>query len=352
MRSALAGVVMTLLAAVPGPPRQVLFDGGSSYPRVVRLASGRVLASITTNIGSDGAGVISASDDNGRTFQKIATIKDPAAAAGAGICCSTLYELPTPVGPLPAGTVLWVNTSGYTAGGSGRTRNRLWASADQGGHWRFLSDVAVSPNERNIWEPSLSVAADGRLVAFYSDETDKANHDQKLVQVRSSDGVKWTDYRETVVSTVWAVRPGMINAIRLPDRGYFMTYEVCNNDKLHLCSAYFRRSADGWNYGDPHDLGTLVVTGTGKRGRHTPVPAWSRAPAGAARSCSSPRCSSRKAARSTPATAAPSSPTTTTATAPGTSSRPRSTCPEWTTTAAATSARPSCPPETAARSSK
>lgn len=278
MRSALVGVVMTLLAAVPGPPRQVLFDGGSSYPRVIRLASGRVLASITTNIGPDGAGVISASNDDGRTFRQIATIRDPAAAGGAGICCSTLYELPTAVGPLPAGTVLWVNTSGYTAGGSGGTRNRLWASADQGGHWRFLSDVAVSPNEQNIWEPSLSVAADGRLVAFYSDETDKANHDQKLVQVRSSDGVKWTDYRETVVSAIWAVRPGMINAIRLPDRSYFMTYEVCNNDKVHLCSAYFRRSVDGWDYGDPHDLGTLVLTGTGKRGRHTPVPAWSPGP--------------------------------------------------------------------------
>jgi hypothetical protein len=136
----------------------------------------------------------------------------------------------------------------------------------------------VSPNDINTWEPSLSVAADGRLVAFYSDETDKTHHDQKLVQVRSSDGLQWTDYRETVVSDVWPVRPGMINAIRLPDRGYFMTYEVCNNDKVHLCSAYFRRSADGWDYGDPRDLGTVILTADGKHGRHTPLPVWSPGP--------------------------------------------------------------------------
>jgi hypothetical protein len=284
MRSMLIGVVVALVTALPVPAqavpqREVLFDGGSSYPRVIRLTSGAILASVTTNIGPDGAGVISASTDNGRTFHQLATIKDPAAAGGGGICCSTLYELPSSVGQLPAGTVLWVNTSGYAAAeGTRSVKQRLWASADRGVTWRFLSDVAVSPNQFSTWEPSLSVAADGTLVAFYSDETDKANHDQKLVQVRSADGVHWTDYRETVVSDHWGVRPGMINAIRLPDRTYFMTYEVCNNDKVHLCSAYFRRSADGWDYGDPHDLGTLVLTADGKHGRHTPVPVWSPGP--------------------------------------------------------------------------
>ncbi|TCO53658.1 sialidase family protein [Actinocrispum wychmicini] len=282
MRSALAGVAILLVTALPAqatPQRGVLFDGGSSYPRVIRLANGTILASITTNMGADGTGVISASADNGRTFKRIATIKDPAGARGGGTCCSTLYELPSAVGTLPAGTVLWVSTMGFSAPlGVRNTSNRLWASTDRGVTWRFLSNVAVSPNRFDIWEPSLSVAADGRLVAFYSDETDKVHHDQKLVQVRSADGVHWTDQRETVVSADWYVRPGMINTLRLPDRSYFMTYEVCNNDLIHLCSAYFRRSADGWNYGDPRDLGTLVLTADGKHGRHTPTPAWSPRP--------------------------------------------------------------------------
>jgi hypothetical protein len=283
----LLGAVVVLaatLVSAPQPERHVLYDGGSSYPRVIRLehngrANGTVLASITTNIGDQGAGVISASTDGGQTFQQIATIEDPVSAAGAGICCSVLYELPSRVGALRAGTVLWADTAGYTApDGERHTRQRLWASTDAGHNWRHVSDIAVSPNQYDTWEPSLSVAADGSLVAFYSDETDKANHDQKLVQVRSRDAVTWTDYRETVTNTDWYVRPGMINVIRLPDGSYFMTYEVCNNDLVHLCSAYFRKSADGWDFGDPYDLGTVVRTADGKYGRHTPTVVWSPGP--------------------------------------------------------------------------
>ncbi len=282
MRVGILAVVIALLVPVAAsavPQRQVLFDGGSSYPRVIRLRDGTILSSLTTNDGAQGVGVISVSTDEGRTFRELATIADPAAVHSAGICCSTLYELPSPVGALPAGTVLWANTSGYAVGGDERrTKQRLWASTDRGATWKFLSDIGVAANPHPIWEPSLSVAANGQLVAFYSDETDKLRHDQKLVQVRSSDGLKWTDYRETVVSDVWEVRPGMINAIRLPGGDYFMTYEVCNNDKVHLCSAYFRRSMDGWDYGDPRDLGVLIMTADRKRGRHTPVPAWSPGP--------------------------------------------------------------------------
>jgi hypothetical protein len=283
----ITGAVVMLVAAlvsVPEPERQVLYNGGSSYPRVIRLehngrANGTILASITTNVGTQGAGVISASTDDGRTFEQIATIEDPASADDAGICCSVLYELPSALGAMPAGTVLWADTVGYMAPEEQRrTRQRLWASADLGHTWRHVSDIAVSPNQYNTWEPSLSVAADGTLVAFYSDETDKADHDQKLVQVRSADGVTWTGYEETVADSDWYVRPGMVNAIRVPDGSYFMTYEVCNNDLVHLCSAYFRRSADGWDFGDPYDLGVVIRTADGKYGRHTPTVVWSAGP--------------------------------------------------------------------------
>lgn len=289
MRVRLGAVLLTVLAfgplvappatAVPNAPvSHVLYDGGSSYPRVVRLPDGRLLVSVTSNAGSQGVGIIETRDGNG-PFRPVARIRDPAASDGAGICCSTLYVLPSAVGALPAGTVLWADTTGYTMPYASRTdRQRLWASTDDGATWRFVSDIAVAPNHENTWEPSLSVAADGRLVAFYSDETDKAHHDQKLVQVRSADGVHWTDYRETVVSDNFFVRPGMASAIRLPDGGYFLAYEVCNNDKLHLCAAYFRRSADGWDYGDAHDLGTVVRTVAGRYGRHTPTLAWTPGP--------------------------------------------------------------------------
>jgi hypothetical protein len=47
-------------------------------------------------------------------------------------------------------------------------------------------------------------------------------------------------------------------------------YEVCNLDEP-LCSIYYRTSADGWDYGDPFELGTGVRTADGKYPRHTPT---------------------------------------------------------------------------------
>ena len=278
---AVVGAVWLVFAfAVPAGAgqivRQVLYDQGSFYPKVVLLRDGRMLAGVTTNIGRDGVGVIEASADGGRSFQQVAQIRDSTAANGGSVCCASLFVLPSQVGGLPAGTVLWAASTGSGLPTAQRTsRQRLWASEDDGLHWHFVSDIAVAPNHYNTWEPSLSVARDGELVAFYSDETDKQYHDQKLVQVRSADAVHWTDYRETVVSDQWEVRPGMANVIRLPDRSYFMSYEVCNNDLVHLCGVYFRRSADGWDYGDPRDLGTTVRTADGEYLRHTPFPAWS-----------------------------------------------------------------------------
>jgi hypothetical protein len=269
---ALIGVVLMAGAVTSQPARRTLYDHGSSYSRIVRLADGRLLTSVTTNIDGIGVGVIEASDDNGGIFHDLAEIRDP---TGADVCCSTLFVLPSRVGDLPAGTVLWAASVGPE---TGNARQRLWASTDDGADWRFVSDIAVAPNHYPTWEPSLTVAADGRLVAFYSDETDKAHHDQKLVQVRSSDAVHWTDYRDTVVSDTFVVRPGMANVIRLPDNSYFMSYEVCNNDLVHLCGIYYRRSTNGWDYGDPHDLGTEVRTTDGKYARHTPYPAWSAGP--------------------------------------------------------------------------
>jgi len=277
MRWISAMLSVLLAGAPPVAPRHLLYDGGSFYPRVIRLADGRLLASVTTAVDGFGVGVIEASDDGGRTFHETATIHDPTADHG-DMGYASLFELPSRIGDLPAGTVLWAATTGWATPSATRTsRQRLWASADRGDHWRFVSDIAVAPNAYNTWEPSLTVAADGELVAFYSDETDKPKHDQKLVQVRSADAIHWTDKQDTVVDDTFVVRPGMANAIRLPGGGWFLAYEVCNNDLVHLCGVYYRRSTDGWHYGDPHDLGTEVRTADGKYLRHTPYPAWSPA---------------------------------------------------------------------------
>ncbi|WP_020498221.1 sialidase family protein [Sciscionella marina] len=275
----------TLVSAQAGAAqRNVLYDKASTYPRILRLAhngfaNGRILTSIEGWSGKDGIGIIHQSFDGGRTFQRLSTIKDPEAANGRGICCGAFYELPQDVGSLEEGTLLWADTVGFNApDAQRRTQLRLWKSEDRGRSWSFVSTIATSPTSDPIWEPELEVAKDGSLVVFYSDESDKSHHDQKLVQVRSTDGVHWGGYRETVVNEQWSVRPGMASALRLPNGTYLLAYEVCNNDPAHLCSVYTRTSADGWNYGDPHDLGTLVRTPDGKYARHTPTISWSPGP--------------------------------------------------------------------------
>jgi hypothetical protein len=271
-------VVGLLVGATPAGAReaQVLYDGPGAYPRVIRLShsgpfDGRIIASLNSNDGEDGVGLIFESRDGGRTFRQISTISEADGTRGRGQCCGTLFELPRPLGTMPAGTLLWANTTGWEVpSGERHVKQRLWRSLDRGYTWTFLADVAISPNHFNAWEPELSMSADGHLVMHWADESDKPLHDQKIVQVRSRDGVRWGDLRNTVAHRDFFVRPGMPGVRQLPDGTYFMVYEVCNLAEP-LCSIYFRTSADGWDYGDPFSLGTGVRTADGKYPRHTPT---------------------------------------------------------------------------------
>jgi hypothetical protein len=272
----LVGVVGAWPATALPPGARLLFDGVGAYPRVVRLAhsgpyNGLLVASVNSSRDGDGVGLIFQSRDAGRSFRQVATIAEPDGTRGRGQCCGALFELPRALGALPAGTLLWANTTGWeVAPGERRVKQRLWQSPDRGRTWRFLGDMAVSPNQYNAWEPELSMAADGQLVVFWADESDKARHDQKIVQARSRDGVHWTDQRDTVTSSDFFVRPGMPGVRQLPDGSYFMVYEVCNLPEP-LCAVYVRTSRDGWDYGDPANLGTGVRTADGKYPRHTPT---------------------------------------------------------------------------------
>ncbi|MPZ83665.1 MAG: exo-alpha-sialidase [Actinophytocola sp.] len=265
--------------AAPGaetPRRELIYPGGAGYPRVIRLshsgpANGRVLATVGSVSNGNSVGIILESTDGGTSFQQVGTVSDPEGAAGRGMCCGTLFELPRAVGAMPEGTLRRATTAGYKVPeGQRHTKQRLWQSRDLGRTWSFLSDIATSPNQYNAWEPELSVATDGQLVVHWADESDKPDHDQKIVQVRSEDGIHWTDQRDTVKNGDFFVRPGMPGVRQLSDGTYFMVYEVCNLDEP-LCSAYFRTSTDGWDYGDPLDLGAGIRTADGKYPRHTPT---------------------------------------------------------------------------------
>lgn len=279
---ALALTVTALPARADAPstaPRPLRTSVGL-YPRAITLQHprpggghrGDIVASVVT-FDNGGLGAIYASSDHGRSFHQIGTVRDPAAAQGQGLCCATLFELPTRVGALPAGTLLWSASFGQSMGPDRRMSIRIWASEDGGRSWSYLSTADTATNSGGLWEPEFTVAADGRLIMFVSDETDQPAHSQKLVQASSADGRTWTATTDTVALAAPGARPGMANVRHLPRQGYLMTYEICGAG--YACSVHYRRSADGEHWGDPTEAGPQIVAANGSYFLHTPTIAWS-----------------------------------------------------------------------------
>jgi hypothetical protein len=264
--------------AGPTATAQLLRNDTGLYPRAVRLqhsgaANGRILASVVTFVdNADGIGAIYESTDNGTTFAQIGTVADPGSADGKGLCCATLYELPQQVGAMPAGTLLWAASVGADARPMAL---KIWKSNDLGRTWSYLSNCATAPNTKGLWEPEFSIAADGRLVCHYADETDAA-HSQKLMEVRSSDGITWTDRSPTVSSPTFGHRPGMPVVRKLPNGSYVMVYEICGLGGQYDCVVHTRTSADGWNWGSPSNLGIRPQTVDGQYFTHAPTIAWAQ----------------------------------------------------------------------------
>ncbi|MYQ40950.1 exo-alpha-sialidase [Streptomyces sp. SID4921] len=273
----------TAAASSPMATGTPLRDGTGLYPRAIRLAhngaaNGRVLASVVAFDGNNGIGAIHESTDSGATFHEVGRVADPESAAGQGLCCTTLFELPRPVGALRAGTLLWASSAGQDETDR-RMALRIWRSDDIGASWSYLSSCAVAGGTGGLWEPELSVAADGALVCHYADETDPA-HSQKLVAARSYDGVRWEGHHSTVASGWEPDRPGMPVVRQLPNGTYFMSYEICNPGGQYQCVVHYRTSADGWDWGDPTWLGIRPETADGRYFRAAPTIAWAPSPGG------------------------------------------------------------------------
>ncbi|MFJ8748969.1 RICIN domain-containing protein [Streptomyces sp. NPDC102441] len=267
--------------AATGTP---LGDGTGLYPRAIRLAhsgaaDGRVLASVVTFDGNNGIGAIHESTDGGTTFHEVGRVADPESAAGQGLCCATLFELPRQVGSLATGTLLWASSAGQDEQDR-RMALRIWRSDDVGRTWSYLSACATANGTGGLWEPEFSIAADGALVCHYADETDPA-HSQKLVASRSYDGVTWQGHHDTVASGWAPDRPGMPVVRKLPNGTYFMSFEICNPGGQYQCVVHFRTSADGWDWGAPTALGNRPETVDGKYFRAAPTIAWAPSPDGA-----------------------------------------------------------------------
>jgi hypothetical protein len=247
------------------------------YPRVIQRANGTIVASVVRFLPSGRMGAtIFESTDEGVSFAEIGAVDDP--INQGGLCCGTLYELPTALGSMPAGTLLW----SASAGGDSPNAPMflpVWKSEDDGRTWTFLSKIVTASKPRKnggLWEPEFSMLDDGQLAAHWSDETDAA-HSQKLVVARTSDGVTWKDQHDTIALSTFGFRPGMANVRRGAKGPFTMTYEICGlaGDS---CSAWIRMSNDGWSWGDPKNQGLRIATADGLHFRHAPTLAWSAAP--------------------------------------------------------------------------
>jgi len=270
----------------PRPPattgNQII--GSIGYPRVVRLAH---QDSTETGEPANGwlvasAGPIFLSKDEGERWSRVGEVTLPNEVAN--LCCATLYEMPRTVGQLQEGTLL--RAASYCVGPGAKNPCQrtggvpaitIFTSRDQGRTWRYFSTpVRASANTAGgLWEPEFEIAQDQSLVMFWSDETHSCCHGQQLRQIRTTDGISWRDEKITVTGPNGA-RPGMAIVHQNPiTHRFFMTYEYCGANRG--CSAYYRWSDDGWNFGDSGNSGTLIRTARGDVFQHAPANVWSPA---------------------------------------------------------------------------
>ena len=140
-----------------------------------------------------------------------------------------LYLLPQQIGTMPAGTLLLAGIS--SPPDRSATAIQIYKSNNEGASWSWVSEVALgggqwgSANPTPIWEPYLLVA-NNRLIVYYSDERDKANHDQKVVHQTSTNGLNWGPVVEDVAMADRALRPGMPVVTRMANGQYIMVFEM------------------------------------------------------------------------------------------------------------------------------
>lgn len=252
------------------------------YARVIELAhagesNGRLLMTFERDNPTGGPIelLIKSSDDGGGSWSTLSTVTDERGGAGSPVSRMwqpELFEFPQRLGPHPAGTIMLVANL-VPADGS-RTEFFSWYSHDHGATWSPGSVIQRGGTfGRGIWEPHLILDRSGRFHMYFADERSAPQHSQMIVHVTSDDGGQsWGPVRRDVASAVSGERPGMPTVTRMGERGDFvLAYEICG--RAH-CEVRVKRSRTGASWGDPADLGHLVITGDGRYPGHSPYVSW------------------------------------------------------------------------------
>lgn len=195
--------------------------------------------------------------DQGKTWDIISYVTDELTGVNSE-WNPHLFELEKPCGDYPAGTVVLAACS-IDAGHMVQSHIRLYFSRDGG--MTFDQGVIVASAgglEEGVWEPFLLQLDDGRLVCYYSDDSDP-KCSQKIVYKVSSDCVNWGNTVDVVATDVFKERPGMPVVTRLGDGSYFMVYEVVDKDGASGNPVCYRTSKDALDWGDPKFIGEEIV---------------------------------------------------------------------------------------------
>jgi hypothetical protein len=262
-------------------------DLGASYPRVVQLkqyANGR--GELLMTFARRSALPIYRSTDNGETWSLLSSVPNLRGQPA-------LYELPVRMGEFPAGTVI---AAGTAAPAQGTTRRTLEAAAstDGGRTWQALGVISEGGVGRYdavnraglsiqnpVWEPFLFADAQGRLVAYISNEGHKDKGYSQLLEhkVSTDGGRSWGPAVFDVAIPDGLTRPGMAVVTKNAAGRYFMSYEVVGKPGVALEPrsnlAHFRTSDDGLNWGKVEDYGTFIQDRWRQYANGTPYIAWS-----------------------------------------------------------------------------
>ncbi|KAI0015685.1 Sialidase [Xylariomycetidae sp. FL0641] len=254
-------------------------DPGTLYARTVELSNGNLLAT-WENYSPEPPAVsfpIYQSTDGGATWAELSRVEDT--EYGYGLRYQPfLYVLPEAVGDFAAGTLLCAGSAIPTDLSS--THLELYASADEGASWTFVSHVAdggeALPNNglTPVWEPFL-LARDGQLLYYYSDQRDTA-HGQKLVHQASADLRSWGDVVTDVAYDAYTDRPGMPTLARLPNGQYIYAYEYGSGpEDDYGFPVHYRLAADPADVAGAPDF--ALVSGDGAVPNGSPYVVWSSA---------------------------------------------------------------------------
>ncbi len=203
------------------------------------------------------------SNDNGKSWELISRVTDTLTGANSE-WNPILFELSKPCGDYPAGTVILAACS-VDPEHKKESHIRLYFSLDGG--YTFNQGVVVATAgglDEGVWEPFLIQLDDGSLVCYYSDDSDPV-HSQTIVYKQSTDAVNWGEAVTVAASEIPEERPGMPVVTRIADGSYFMVYELFDKVDIEGNPVYYKRSADGLDWGAASDIGEELLSKNGRK---------------------------------------------------------------------------------------